>query len=70
MGCSAFVAVSAKTGKNLKAVFEKACSIVQAQRKMAQGETVVADKHEVDGAVNITVTKKQNTKKREGCVML
>jgi Ras-related C3 botulinum toxin substrate 1 len=70
MGCSAFVAVSAKTGKNLKAVFEKACSIVQAQRKVAQGETVVPEKHDVDGTVNITVTKKQNTKKREGCVML
>jgi small GTP-binding protein len=72
MSCSAFVAVSAKTGKNLKAVFEKAVSVVLQRRAELGGDTNVVTKREDpdSGVVPITVTKKPAQKKREGCVLL
>jgi len=71
MGCSAFVAVSAKTGKNLKAVFEKAVSVVL-QVRAEHGETthVVTKKDDAEsGVVPITVTKKPAKKRESGCVI-
>jgi hypothetical protein len=74
MGCSAFVAVSAKTSKNLKAVFEKAVSIVL-QKQDSGGHnnpTPSNNSTDPDGPINITVVPKKNTAKRRdgGCVLI
>jgi hypothetical protein len=73
MGCSAFVAVSAKTGKNLKAVFEKAVSIVLAahgDNNHKEASTHNTSNTSDGGPVNIVVTK--NTKKKDSgrCVLI
>jgi len=73
MSCSAFVAVSAKTGKNLKAVFEKAVSVVLQVRAVQGGDTshvTTKTPHETDGAVSIVVTKKPAQRKGGTCVLV
>jgi len=70
MSCSAFVPVSAKTGKNLKQVFEKAVSVVLQLRSKQTGNTGSHTPSKVDDEIpSITVIPTKPKEKKSGCVI-
>lgn len=78
IGAEKFIEISAKSGKNLKKVFESAVSIVLAARKAAGGskdDTKAAKAgakadDESDEGPQLKVVQRQAQTKRRGCVLL
>jgi len=78
IGAKGYVAVSAKTGSNLKTVFDKAVSLVLAHRQHLEGGQPISSPRPTDNkpSANMHFVDNRNNGKRkpaggrEGCVMM
>jgi len=77
IGAEKFIAVSAKTGENLKTVFQDAVALVLAARKVSGDDAPKKEAtskgdaaKEEDAAPQLKVVKRQKEQKRRGCVLL